>query len=111
MASLFSAILTEGRQVRIVPNAGWSSESFMKENLDRLSYYTRFKDESTNWFAGSRDVYILYYGDYDPTGLRMVENLRNELESMNINFEHVAITKEQIEQFGLGHLIDPDRTV
>ena len=35
MVSLFSAILTESRQVRIVPNGGWSSESFMKKNLDR----------------------------------------------------------------------------
>ena len=111
MVSLFSAILTESRQVRIVPNGGWSSESFMKKNLDRLRYYTRFRDESTNWFAVGRDVYVLYYGDYDPTGLMMVENLRIELESMNINFEHVAITKEQIEQFRLGHLTNPDLVV
>ena len=41
----------------------------------------------------------------------MVENLRIELESMNINFEHVAITKEQIEQFRLGHLTNPDLVV
>ena len=111
MVSLFSAILRKSRQVRIVPNGGWSSESFMKKNLDRLSYYTRHRDESTNWFAVSRDVYVLYYGDYDPTGLMMVENLRIELESMNINFEHVAITKEQIEQFRLGHLTNPDPVV
>jgi hypothetical protein len=30
---------------------------------------------------------------------------------MNINFEHVAITKEQIEQFRLGHLTNPDPVV
>jgi hypothetical protein len=32
-ASLFSAILAESRHVRIVPNGGWSSETFMKENI------------------------------------------------------------------------------
>jgi hypothetical protein len=61
MASLFSSILTESRQVRIVPNGGWSSESFMKKNLDRLSYYTRFRDESTNWFAVSRCLCLILW--------------------------------------------------
>jgi hypothetical protein len=112
MASLFSAILTESRQVRIVPNGGWSSESFMKKNVERLTSCTIVRDEKTNWFKG-RDVYVLYYGDYDPTGLRMVDNLREQLEveDERLHFEHVAITKEQIEQFGLGHLTNPDPAV
>lgn len=54
---------------------------------------------------------VLYYGDYDPTGLRMVKNLKRDLEERNIGFEHVAITKEQIEVFGLEHLKNPDPEV
>jgi hypothetical protein len=112
MASLFSSILTESRQVRIVPNGGWSSESFMKQNIERLTSHTRVRDDKTQWFK-DRDVYVLYYGDYDPTGLRMVQNLKELLEDEDdlIHFEHVAITKEQIKQFGLEHLTNPDPAV
>ena len=112
MASLFSSILTESRQVRIVPNGGWSSESFMKQNIKRLTSRTRARDEKTLRFK-NRDVYVLYYGDYDPIGLRMVQNLKELLEGEDdlIHFEHVAIKKEQIEQFGLEHLTNPDPAV
>jgi len=101
MASLVSAILTQSRQVRIVPNGGWSSESYIKQNIERIKRISLKHDETT----------VLYYGDYDPTGLRMVKNLKRDLQERNINFEHEAITKEQIAQFGLEHLKNPDPEV
>lgn len=39
MEGVFSSILTESRQVRIVPHGGWSSFSFESKNLKRLRYY------------------------------------------------------------------------
>jgi len=99
IAGVFSSILTESRQVRIVPNGGWSSFSFKSKNFKRLRYYQSMSNE----------VYVLYYGDYDPSGARIVKNLA--LKRMGINFVHVAITKEQIERFGLQGLTNPDSAV
>ena len=92
-------------------NGGWASESFMKDNLERLRTRTVTRDEEYRLIG--RDVYVLYYGDYDPTGLRMVQNLKKNLEGENerIHFEHIAITKEQIAQYGLEHLTNPDTAV
>jgi len=101
MAGVFSSILTESRQVRIVPNGGWSSFSFESKNFQRLRYYQSI----------GKGVYVLYYGDYDPSGARMVKNLEIALKRMGINFVHVAITKEQIEQFRLQGLTNPDPAV
>ncbi len=103
MDSLFSSILTESRQVRIVPNGGWSSESYINQNIKRIERISWRHDETS----------VLYYGDYDPTGLRMVQNLKKLLEGEDdlIHFEHVAITKEEIVQYGLENLTNPDPTV
>ena len=101
MASLVSSILTESRQVRIVPNGGWSSESYIKENIERIERICWTHDETT----------VLYYGDYDPTCLRMVKNLQRDLKELDIGFEHVAITKEQIAQYGLEGLKNPNPEV
>lgn len=98
---VFSSVLTESRQVRIVPNGGWSSFSFKNKNLKRLRYYQ----------SKGRQVHVLYYGDYDPSGLRMVKKLEEALRRIDIHFLHVAITKEQIGQFGLQSLINPDPVV
>lgn len=101
MAGVFSSILTESRQVRIVPNGGWSSFSFESKNLKRLRYYQ----------SKGKQVYVLYYGDYDPSGLSMVKKLEEALRRIDVHFLHVAITKEQIGQFGLQSLTNPDPAV
>lgn len=47
MASLFSFILMESRQVALFRMGGWSSESFMKENIETPRGRTRVRDEKT----------------------------------------------------------------
>ena len=101
MAALISSILTESRQVRIVPNGGWSSETYVRNNISRIERISKKHDETG----------VLYFGDYDPTGLRMVRNLERDLKKLDIGFEHVAITKEQIARYGLENLTNPDPTV
>jgi hypothetical protein len=51
-----------------------------------------------------REVIVLYFGDYDPTGSRMVQNIQREVEGAHATFERVAITEEQIAQYNLEHL-------
>ena len=110
MAALVSSIIRESRQVRIVPNGGWSSETYVKQNKDRLKRvgWKRMKEK---YDIKKTQVIVLYFGDYDPSGLRMVENLRRDLKKLGIGFEHVAITKEQITRYGLQNLTNPDPPV
>jgi hypothetical protein len=103
VVSMFYAILRKGeidRQVRIVPNRGWTSLTFVKKNIDRLLL--------KQWFEDVKRVVVLYAGDFDPSGLRMAENLEKELSKHGIEFKMIAITKSQIREFDLQHLTDPD---
>jgi hypothetical protein len=89
--------LTE-RRIRIVPNRGWSGITYEHNNIQRL---LAKKHEG-------KIVHVLNFGDYDPTGLRMSNNLGLKLQGLGINFQRVALTKSQIVEFGLDHLKNPD---
>jgi hypothetical protein len=54
---------------------------------------------------------VLYFGDYDPTGLRMSDNYEKGLEKYGINFERVGLNKPQIFRYGLDHLRNPEPDV
>ena len=56
-------------------------------------------------------VVVLYLGDYDPSGNKMVKKLKKMLETYRIGFEAVAVTKRQVRQFGLEHLKNTDPAV
>jgi hypothetical protein len=105
MVSVFESIL-KNKHVRIVPNGGWASHTFLNINIKRL----KEKAEGGE-FTDPQRAYIIYFGDYDPSGLRMVEKLRKELAGTGIKVIHAAITKEQIERFGLQRYKNPDPEV
>ncbi len=96
----FQEILKD-RQVRIVPNRGWSSITYEYNNIQRLLSKKR----------QGKIVHVLYFGDYDPTGLRMSYNLGQKLRGYGIHFERTALRKSQIVDFGLDHLKNPDPQV
>lgn len=100
MTGIVKSILHH-HDVRIVPTGGWSSYSYERENTSRL--LDKIKE--------GKEVHILYLGDYDPSGLRMEENIINKFQSLGINFRRIAITREQIEEFGLEKLTNPDPDV
>jgi 5S rRNA maturation endonuclease (ribonuclease M5) len=109
MAAVFKSILDpvgvekeEMRQVRIIPNSGWSSRTFWIDNANRLIRRSKLQ-------LGK--VVVLYFGDYDPSGNKMVKKLKKMLEAYGIDYEAVAITKKQIRQFGLEHLKNTDPAV
>lgn len=99
----FQSILKD-REVRIVPNRGWSSVSFKNENIQRL---LKKQQEGTI-------VHVLYFGDFDPSGSAMDKNLAKDLSNAlgkEDVFERLALTKVQIKAFGLEHLKNPDPDV
>ncbi len=100
MTGTFSSILRE-RQIRIVPNRGWTGFEFLNNNIERL-----MKKQNEG-----KSVHVLYFGDYDPSGDRMYIWLKEKLSSAGIEIKRVAITKEQIDEFNLGHLKNTDPEV
>lgn len=100
LAGTFTSILKD-RQVKIVPNRGFSSVGFSYDNIQRLR---KFQDEGKN-------VHVLYFGDLDPTGEVIDEVINKKLIEygvFDVDFRRVAITEEQTRQFSLPHNPDPD---
>lgn len=114
MAGVFQIIL-EGLDVRIVPMKGNVSWTFLNECANRIKHFMSL----------GKQIHILYYGDFDPSGEYMDTDLENRLGELDIeidprsgegNFHNlpgtidlhrVAVTQEQIEEYNLP--FDPDK--
>jgi len=100
LSGTFKSIL-ENRQVKIVPNKGFSSVAFSHDNIKRLKYFQ---------YDGKR-VHILYFGDLDPSG-EVIDNLIDkklrQYGIYGVDFKRVAITEEQSRRFNLPHNPDPE---
>jgi hypothetical protein len=83
IARMFITILRNDeiadRQVRIVPNNGWTSYTYVKKNIRRLYRYWNAKYEEIGAVLEEKKTYphiwIFYSGDCDPSGRRMDINL------------------------------------
>jgi hypothetical protein len=93
--------------VRIVPNKGWDSIPYRKSNIQRLNTWRL--GEGTNDIP--KQVYVLYFGDYDPTGMIMSDKIEEWLKPYGINFVRVALNHDHISSYGLDHLRNPDPKV
>jgi hypothetical protein len=93
--------------VRIVPNRGWDSITYRTNNICRL--YDWKHGENTN--DNPKNVYVLYFGDYDPTGVAMSYKIQDCLRPYDINFVRVALNHEHITHYDLDHLRNPDPKV
>lgn len=101
MAGVLKSILA-AYEVRIVPTGGWASFTYERNNLLRLEEKIR----------EGKKVHILYLGDYDPSGLRMDEKMIDRYwNEHRIDLKRIAITREQIQNFSLQHLTNPDPEV
>jgi hypothetical protein len=76
---MFMTILRNGeidRQVRIVPNNGWTSFTYVKKNIGRLYYHWNSKFKEISSVIGERNTYphiwIFYSGDCDPSGRQWI---------------------------------------
>lgn len=95
--------VTEKYHVPILVNRGYSSASAMYDSFMRFVKNGAYKE---------RPVKILYLGDYDPSGLDMIRDIKERIiefqngyndgymvEEMEFSVEPIALTREQIEQY------------
>jgi hypothetical protein len=97
LADTFDSFL-EDRQVRIAVNKGYAGWTFLNENANRL-VEIRLKHPD-------RRIHILYFGDFDPSGEDMDRHLVDALSYFGldryiIDFERIAVTEEQIDEYDL----------
>jgi hypothetical protein len=95
LAPTFKKFL-EDRYVNLVVNKGNSSLTFIYKNCENLK-------PKINEF-GADHVHVLYFGDWDPSGENMDEVIKRYFRWFGIPehvFERVAVTLEQIEEYGI----------
>ena len=76
--------------IHLMVNRGYSSCSSMYDAYNRIGSHTE------------QTLHILYCGDHDPSGLDMIRDITERLMRFglsDINIKHIAITKEQIEEY------------
>jgi len=69
---------------------GYSSETFAYNAAEAIK-------------AKGKHTYLYYFGDYDPSGLNIAEDIQRKLERFGAypTFERVAVTERQIEEWAL----------
>jgi hypothetical protein len=84
--------------IPVVVCRGFSSVSFLNDYCERLKYYK------------NKQATLLYFGDFDPSGMEMLESmqitLEQELGISGIVFKRVALSKDDIFNYGLPHSPD-----
>jgi len=76
--------------IHLMVNRGYSSCSAMYDAYNRIVCHV------------DQRLYILYLGDHDPSGLDMIRDVTERLMRFglfDIDVRHIAITKEQIEEY------------
>jgi hypothetical protein len=71
--------------------------------------YKRFEQKAKE----EKDCYLFYFGDFDPSGISIYKSLADRIRNFGdygelIKFERIALTREQIETYGLPQ--DPAKT-
>ena len=102
-----------------IPNKGYTSWGFVYENCQRLKWMMHNisevevspntpKESKGLWSAirpEPKQVHILYFGDFDPSGSDMDRHIKEQLEYFalldKIDFQRIALTRQQIAQFNL----------
>lgn len=85
--------------MRIVPNKGFSSISFIHHNIERLKFYSN----------EGKEIHIRYFGDLDPSG-ENIEVIHDKIKAfkINVDFKRLVVTEEQMRKFNLPENPDPE---
>ena len=99
LTSTFKSILKE-KDVRIVPNKGFSSISFIHENIERLK---------SNAQKGKK-IHVRYFGDLDPSGEYIEKAINDKLDifRIKVDFKRIAVTEDQMRKFRLPENPNPE---
>jgi hypothetical protein len=113
MAGTFQSLL-EDRDIEIVSNKGFSSLTFLWNNMRRLDKWSKIGTKLEEMKTGKvpkekKNIHILYFGDFDPSGEDIDRDLKNRINLLvenshtltsfyEIDFKRIAVTKEQIEE-------------
>jgi hypothetical protein len=111
LADTFYSFLKD-KQIKIVVNKGYAGWSFLYDNCKRLQ---RIRNTG-------KDIHILYFGDFDPSGDDMDRHLRQGLLQFGLNckdsdnenkieLRRIAVTREQIQEFNLPPVPDSLETI
>jgi hypothetical protein len=90
----FTEVCTE-RGVDLAVCRGYPSISFLREVAERM------KDEDV---ADGRTLWLLYFGDHDPSGQDIPRSVREDLEglfSVQLEYHRVALNPDQVEEMSL----------
>lgn len=94
LSSLFSKVCI-GYTVPVVVCRGFSSVSFLNDFRERLDYQK------------AKVPVMLYFGDFDPSGVEMLEamkiTLREELGVEDLVFKRIALMRDDIFTYSLPH--------
>ncbi len=91
LSALFSQV-TDEEGVDLMACRGYPSFTFLHEAAEHLRPMT------------DREITIIYFGDFDPSGQdieRYVEETLAEMDIPGIDFKRVAITREQIDEYDI----------
>ena len=105
LADTFISFLKE-RQVKVAVNKGYASWTFLYDNHKRLQQLTKKTGKNIN---------VLYFGDFDPSGEDMDRHMQQSFSTFGIkdtiNFQRISVTQEQIEKFNLPSIPDNQHTL
>ena len=71
MAPEFESIIdNEGLEIRLVPHGGYVSLMQLNDSVQRIFKMVK---------AGKKRIHINYFGDFDPSGVQMFEDIKSRL--------------------------------
>jgi hypothetical protein len=104
MISLLEQLVTRvfglKNAISVVSSSGFTSRSHSLKQIKRLLKHQEL----------GRKIVIIYFGDYDPSGLTITNDHRRRLQESGLtNFviERFGVTLKQIQQLGLKEVTDP----
>jgi hypothetical protein len=85
LSGTFLSILKDSG-LRIAPNKGFTSLTFIYENIKRLKSYAK----------DGKELHIRYFGDLDPSGENIEEVINEKIKAfqINVDFKRIAVTEE-----------------
>lgn len=99
-------LFLEDRQIKVAVNRGYPGLSFLYDNCSRLQKINKETGKNIN---------VLYYGDFDPSGEDMDRYMQQSFPTFRlnntVNFQRIAVTKDQIEKFNLPSVPDNQGTL